>query len=91
MCGVVSYFGVCVSSNRLPSWNSWDLLRCRAVKPGSRWMSLRLGGGGVPGAFSLLRLLIGGVPGGVIVFTTNGVLGGVWPKCLWRGEGGRER
>lgn len=86
-----TYFGVCVSSKRFPSWNSWDLLRCSAVKPGSRWMSLRLGGGGVPGAFTLFLRRIGGVPGGVMVLTTKGVRGGVWPKCLWRGEGGRER
>lgn len=86
-----TYFGVCVSSKRFPSWNSWDLLRCSAVKPGSRWISLRLGGGGVPGAFTLFRRRMGGVPGGVMVLTTKGVRGGVWPKCLWRGDGGRER
>ncbi|TNN45390.1 hypothetical protein EYF80_044411 [Liparis tanakae] len=68
---------------RFPSWNSWDLLRCSAVKPGSRWMSLRLGGGGVPGAFPLFLRLMGGVPGGVMVFTTRG--------CFWRGDGGSER
>lgn len=86
-----THFGVCVSSNRLPSWNSWDLLRCSAVKPGSRWMSLRLGGGGVPGALTLFLRRMGGVPGGVMVLTTKGVRGGVCPKCLWRGDGGRER
>lgn len=86
-----TYFGVCASSKRFPSWNSWDLLRCSAVKPGSRWISLRLGGGGVPGAFTLFRRRMGGVPGGVMVLTTKGVRGGVWPKCLWRGDGGRER
>lgn len=80
-----------MSSRRFPSWNSWDLLRCRAVKPGSRWISLRLGGGGVPGAFTLFLRRMGGVPGGVMVLTTRGVRGGVWPKCLWRGDGGRER
>lgn len=80
-----------MSSKRFPSWNSWDLLRCSAVKPGSRWISLRLGGGGVPGAFTLFRRRMGGVPGGVMVLTTRGVRGGVWPKCLWRGDGGRER
>lgn len=64
-------FGVCVSSKRFPSWNSWDLLRCRAVKPGSRWISLRLGGGGVPGALTLFLRRIGGVPGGVMVLTTK--------------------
>lgn len=86
-----TYFGVCVSSTRFPSWNSWDLLRCSEVTPGSRWMSLRLGGGGVPGAFTLFRRRVGGVPGGVMVLTTKWVRGGGWPKCLWRGDGGRER
>lgn len=66
-----TYFGVCVSSTRFPSWNSWDLLRCSEVTPGSRWMSLRLGGGGVPGAFTLFRRRVGGVPGGVMVLTTK--------------------
>ena len=80
-----------MSSMRLPNWNSCDLLRCSVVKPGSKCMSLRLDGG-VTGAFiPLFRRRMGGVPGGVMVLTTNGVRGGVWAKCRWRGDGGSER
>lgn len=83
--------GVCASSTRCPSWNSCDLLRCRAVKPGRRWMSFREAGGGVPGGFSLFLWRSGGVPGGVMVVTMLGVRGGVCAACRCRGEGGRER
>lgn len=83
--------GVLASSTRFPSWNSWDLLLCSAVKPGIRWMSFREEGGGVPGGFSLFFLLMGGVPGGVTVVTIFGVRGGVRTTCRCRGDGGRER
>ena len=75
--GAPSYLGVCASSTRCPSWNSWDLLRCSAVKPGMRWISFRDEGGGVPGGFNLFLRRTGGVPGGVIVVTILGVRGGV--------------
>lgn len=54
------------SSMRLPSWDSWLLLRVR-VMFGSRCSTLRDGGGGVHGGFSRWRLLDGGVMGGVEV------------------------
>lgn len=87
----LTHLGVLASSTRFPSWNSWDLLLCSAVKPGIRWMSFREEGGGVPGGFSLFFLLIGGVPGGVTVVTIFGVRGGVRTTCRCRGDGGRER
>lgn len=86
-----THLGVLASSTRFPSWNSWDLLLCSAVKPGIRWMSFREEGGGVPGGFSLFFLLMGGVPGGVTVVTIFGVRGGVRTTCRCRGDGGRER
>lgn len=51
---------------RLPSWDSWLLLRVR-VMLGSRCRTLRDGGGGVQGGFSFCRLFEGGVTGGVEV------------------------
>lgn len=51
---------------RLPSWDSWLLLRVR-VMLGSRCSTLREGGGGVQGGFSRWRLFDGGVTGGVEV------------------------
>lgn len=51
---------------RLPNWDSWLLLRVK-VMLGSRFSSLRDGGGGVHGGFSRWRLFEGGVTGGVEV------------------------
>lgn len=86
-----THLGVCASSTRLPNWNSWDLLRCRAVNPGIKWISFLEEGGGVPGGFNLFFLRMGGVPGGVTVVTMLGVRGGVRTVCLCRGDGGSER
>lgn len=41
------------SSMRFPSCDSCDLLRVSVGKLGSSWKTLRLGGGGVLGGFSL--------------------------------------
>lgn len=51
---------------RLPSWDSWLLLRVR-VMLGRRCSTLRDGGGGVQGGFSRCRRFEGGVMGGVEV------------------------
>lgn len=62
----MTYLLVGGSSIRFPSWDSWLLLRVR-VMLGRRCSTLREGGGGVQGGFSLWRLLEGGVRGGVEV------------------------
>lgn len=54
------------SSMRLPSWDSWLLLRVRVIL-GSRCSTLRDGGGGVQGGFSRWHRFDGGVMGGVEV------------------------
>lgn len=54
------------SSIRFPSWDSCDLLRVSVGKLGSSWKTLRLGGGGVLGGFSLVCRRSWGVVGGVM-------------------------
>lgn len=74
---------------RLPSWDSWLLLRVRAML-GSRCNTLREGGGGVQGGFSRWRLFEGGVIGGVEVCPWSRAVrakdigkGSVWGLSPW--------
>ena len=62
----VTYLFVGVSSMRLPSCDSWLLLRVR-VMLGRRWSTFLEGGGGVQGGLSRCLRLDGGVMGGVDV------------------------
>lgn len=85
-----TYLLVGVSSMRLPSWDSWLLLRVRAML-GSRCSTLREGGGGVQGGFSRCRLFEGGVMGGVEVWPWRRAVrvsdmgnGSIWGLSLWK-------